>query len=78
MIGAAGHAVHQPDHTIGCVELRLQDQGLAPVTADNAISGADRGDPPEPVLLTPQQRSEAGARVETRQAQPVDRPVPAD
>jgi hypothetical protein len=77
VIGAPRHAVHQPDHALAGAELGLQHQGLAPVAAGHAVGAAGRGDPPEPVLLTAQQRGEAGAGVEPRQAQPVDRPVPA-
>ncbi|GAA3497042.1 hypothetical protein GCM10019016_041430 [Streptomyces prasinosporus] len=66
------------------VPLGFQDQGVAPVVPPGrrgrlrVVGRAPGTQPPEAVFLGSQQPGEDGVRVEARQAQPVDRAVPAD
>ncbi len=63
------------------VPVRLQDERAVHVGAPGAalaLGGLGRCDAPVAVLPVPEERGEAGGRVEARQAQPVDGPVAAD
>ena len=61
------------------LELGLEDQRAVAVAArDVRRHRAGRREQPAAVLGVAEQRGEAGAGVEPRQAQPVDRPVAAD
>ena len=72
------HAVDHPDGAVRGLPERLQHERVAPVLPVRAGAAGGRREQPVPVLVVAEQRGEAGRRVEVRQAQPVDRPVPAD
>ncbi len=69
-------ARHEVDHRGGAgwgLESRLQDHRVGPVAPrDTHIRLIDRDDLPAPVLGLAQQGGEAGVRIESRRAQPVD------
>jgi len=56
----------------------LQDQRVGAVTALFAARHRRRGEEPAPVFRLAEQRGEAGAGIEAREATPIDRPVTAD
>ena len=73
------HEVDDPHRAVGGVPLGLQHEGVAAV----APPGARAARRPARAAsgrrsVVAEQRGEAGGRVEPGQAQPVDRPVPAD
>ena len=72
------HAVDHPDGALRGLPHRLQHQRVAAVAAPGRGAAGRRGQPPVAVVLGAEQRGEAGRRVEVREAQPVDRAVPAD
>src|SRR4029077_10089113 len=65
------------DPVVG-LELGLEDERVATVRAPRPPEPARGGDQPAPVLPRAEERREAGARVEARHAEPVDRAVAAD
>src|SRR5258706_7468925 len=67
------HEVGEPYGAVGSRELGFQDQGIGTVAAGGPGLLVDRRDQPPTMVGRPQQRGEAGAAVEARQAQPVDR-----
>jgi DNA-binding CsgD family transcriptional regulator len=54
-------------------DARLEDQRVVAIAPRDPCRAIDRGDQPAAVLGTSEQRGEAGARIEPRPAQPVDR-----
>jgi len=77
-----GHRVDQADDAGVGLPLGFEHQGALPVApagpAYDAVSEATRAQLPAAVALVAEQRGETGGRVETRQAEPVDRAVPGD
>ena len=70
-------SITRTDPSVGH-ELGLEHERVAAVVAVGGHVRPLRGEPPRAVVLVPEQLGEAGRRVEAGQAQPVDRPVPAD
>ena len=60
------------------VKVELVHERVLSVPALDPLDLAARREQPAAVLLVPEQRGEAGARVEAREAEPVDRAVPPD
>ena len=75
MVRPQWHAVDHPHHTVTSVEVRLKDQRVRPVTPDDLMDVTDRCDLPVAMLPPSEQRREAGAGVESGEAEPIDRPV---
>ena len=73
-----GHEVDDPDGAGRRLEFRFEHHRRAGVLPPAGDDLALRGDEPAPMFRTAQERGKAGARIEPRQTQPVDRPVPAD
>src|SRR5438094_84191 len=65
-------------HAATRAELWLQHAGVAPVPAGGPTHLAGRREQPASVLLVAEERGEARAGIEAREAQPVDGPVAAD
>jgi hypothetical protein len=72
------HAVHHGGDACLRLELGLEHERVAAVRTSHAPDLARRGQTPATVVGGTQQRGEAGGRVETGQAEPVDRAVAAD
>ena len=75
---ARRHEVDEPHGTVVGLQLGLQDERVAPVLAARRAELARRLDRPVAVLCVAEQCGEERARVEARQAQPVDGAVTAD
>ena len=76
---AQRHEVDQRDGAVGGLEVGLEDQRVGAVAARDARRSARRGAMRQrPCSGVAEQRGEAGAGVEARPAQPVDRAVAAD
>ena len=75
---ARRHEVDEPHGTVVRLELGLEDERVAAVLAARRAELARRLDRPVAVLRVAEQRGEERARVEARQAQPVDGAVTAD
>ena len=62
--GADRHAVHHPDDAVLGLELGLEDEGVSAVAAPGLADAALGMEEPAAVVGGPEQRGEAGARVE--------------
>ncbi len=72
------HEVDDRDRALCGFDVGLQDQRALAVASRRAGDRGGRGDAPTAVLGTAEQGGEAGAGVEARPAQPVDRAVARD
>ena len=72
------HEVGHPHGPRGGAMHRLEDEGAVDVAARGDGVLVDRTEQPAAVVGRAEQCGEAGVRVEAWQAQPVDRPAPAD
>ena len=72
------HEVDEPHGTVVRLQLGLEDERVASVLAARRAELARRLDRPVAVLRVAEQRGEERARVEARQAQPVDGAVATD
>ena len=72
---AERHEVDHRDRPVVGLERRSRAPASVPVAAADRPDLAGRGEEPAAVLGGPEQGGEAGARVEPREAEPVDRPV---
>ena len=77
-LAARGHEVDHADAAVLGVEVELVHERVLSVPALDSLDLAVGREQPAAVLLVPQQRGEAGARVEAREAEPVDRAVSPD
>src|ERR1700731_4033214 len=75
---ARRHEVDELDRAICCLEDRHEDKRAIEVASCNPGSRVSWRDEPSSVLRSAKQGSETCARIESGQAQPVDRPVTAD
>ena len=78
LAAARRHELGDPDQAVVDRVIRLEDQRVLPVAPARAGRRGRRRQQPAAVLVVAEEGREAGARVEPRQAQPVDRAVPAD
>jgi hypothetical protein len=76
--GSPRHEVDQADGAVGGLELGLEHQRPRAVAAAGLAHLARGCHAPVSVPLVAEQRGEARGRIEARQAEPVDRSVPAD
>ena len=72
------HEVDQADRAVLGVELRLEDERVVPVGPARRRDRGCGGERPPTVLLVAEERREAGAGVEAREAEPVDAAVTRD
>ena len=77
-VAAWGHEVDDANAAVLGVEVELVHERVLSVAALDALDLAVGREQPAAVALVPEQRGEAGARVEAREAEPVDRAVPPD
>ncbi len=75
---ALRHEVDHPNGPGGGLPVTLQHQRAVQVAAPRALPGPGGREPPAAVPLVAEQCGEATGGVETGQAEPVDRSVPAD
>ena len=72
------HIVDQPHAALVGVDVGLEDEAVVAIAAADAQHRPRRRDQPPPMLRPPQERGEAGRRIEARKAQPVDGAVLAN
>src|SRR4029079_8762529 len=73
-VAAERHEVDERDGALGRLEVRFEDERMLTIApADRRIGRARRDQPPS-VFRPAEEGGEAGARVEARPAEPVDRP----
>jgi hypothetical protein len=70
------HEVDHGDRATGGLETGFQDERVGAVAADRPHVVVNRRNQPAPVLRSAEERGEAGAGIEPRPAQPIDRPMP--
>lgn len=78
LVPAQRHAVDDGDLAVGACEDRLEHQRVASVGATHTDRSSRRSDQPPSVVDVSEQACETGIRVEPRERQPIDRPVPAN
>ncbi len=78
IVAAWRHEVGHANAAVLGVEVELVDERALPVAALDALDLAVGREQPAAVALVPEQRGEARARVEAREAEPVDRAVAPD
>ena len=77
-LAARRHEVDRADDALGGLVGRLEHERVAPVCARARVSARRGREHPAAVVGRPEQRREARARVEAREAAPVDRPLAVD
>ena len=77
-LAAYRHAVDDTNHASGRRERRLENERVGDVSARDRNRLIGRRQLPSPVVTVTEQRGEARAGVEPREAQPIQRPVATD